>query len=94
MEQADTAKMSRGVRRTYAVLGTCGHLARMVVFGISGYGLLIAAIEFEPHKAVGLDGALNELTRSAEGPLLLGIVAAGLICFAAYSIADARYRKI
>ncbi len=93
-EQADSAKMSQTVKRAYAVLGACGHLARMVVFGLSGYGLLIAAIEFEPHRAVGLDGALNELARSSEGPLLLGIVAAGLICFAAYSIADARYRKI
>jgi hypothetical protein len=28
------------------------------------------------------------------GPLLLGIVAAGLIAFALYSLSDARYRKI
>jgi len=65
MEQADTARMNRGVRRTYAVLGTCGHLARMVVFGLSGYGLLIAAIEFEPHRAVGLDGAQRRRATAA-----------------------------
>jgi hypothetical protein len=28
------------------------------------------------------------------GPVLLGIVAAGLIAFALYSLSDARYRKI
>lgn len=94
MEQADTARMSPRVKGAYTVLGSSGHLARMVVFGLSGYGLLVAAIDFAPHKAVGLDGALSELARSSEGPLLLGVVAAGLICFAAYSIADARYRKI
>jgi len=30
----------------------------------------------------------------ADGPVLLGAVAVGLIGFALYSIADARYRKI
>jgi hypothetical protein len=36
---------------------------------------------------------LNVLT-SSYGPFLLGVVAAGLIGFALYSIADARYAKI
>jgi hypothetical protein len=31
---------------------------------------------------------------SSYGPFLLGVVAAGLIGFALYSIADARYAKI
>jgi hypothetical protein len=37
---------------------------------------------------------LRKLARSSDGPLLLGVVAAGLIAFAMYSIADARYRKL
>src|SRR5665213_2865091 len=52
-----------------------------------GKALLIA-------MAVGLDGALNKLSHNSYGPFLLGVVAAGLIGFALYSIADARYRKI
>jgi hypothetical protein len=66
----------------------------MVVFGLIGYGLIKAAIDYDPHSAIGLDGALNELAQQSYGPVLLGVVAAGLIAFALYSIADARYRKI
>jgi hypothetical protein len=43
---------------------------------------------------VGLDGALSRLAHASYGPTLLGIVAAGLIGFAAYSIVDARYRRV
>ena len=43
---------------------------------------------------MSLDGALAALGQASYGPVLLGIVAAGLIGFAAYSIADARYRKV
>ena len=66
----------------------------MVVFGLVGYGLIKAAVNYDPHKAIGLDGALSKLSHLSYGPLLLGVVAAGLIGFALYSIADARYRKI
>ncbi len=66
----------------------------MVVFSLIGYFLIRAAIDYDPDKAVGLDGALATLGGASYGPILLGVVAAGLIGFAAYSIADARYRKV
>jgi Domain of Unknown Function (DUF1206) len=94
MEEAETAKMNARVRRAYQAAGVFGHLARMVVFGLTGYGLIAAAVEFDPHRAVGLDGALRELASNSYGPYLLGVVAAGLIGFGLYSIADARYRKV
>ena len=81
--------MSRAVEHGYTALGVFGHLARMIVFALTGYGLLSAAIEFDPKKAKGLDGALAELAHASYGPLLLGVVAAGLVGFALYSIADA-----
>ena len=37
---------------------------------------------------------LTALGQASYGPLLLGIVAAGLMGFAAYSMVDARYRKV
>ena len=75
-------------------IGTIGHLARMVVFGLIGVFLIAAAVDYNPHKAVGLDGALAKLAHQAYGPVLLGVVAAGLIAFALYSLSDARYRRI
>jgi hypothetical protein len=66
----------------------------MVVFGLVGVFLIKAAVDYNPDKAVSLDGALAKLAHASYGPLLLGIVAAGLIAFGAYSLSDARYRRI
>jgi hypothetical protein len=94
LDTSKTEEMSREVKRGFTAIGVFGHLARMVVFGLIGYGLIKAAIDYDPRKAIGLDGALNKLSHNSYGPFLLGVVAAGLIGFALYSIADARYRKI
>ncbi len=86
--------MSREVKRAFIAIGVFGHLARKVVFGLISYGLLKAAIRYDPRTTIGLDGALNKLAHNSYGPLLLGVVATGLIGFALYSIADARDAKI
>lgn len=93
-EEARTEQMSTGVRHAYSAAGVFGYLARMVVFLLAGYGLIKAALDYNPRSAVGLDGALQKLAHSTYGPALLGIVAAGLIGFALYCIADARYRRL
>ncbi len=59
-----------------------------------GVFLVKAAVEFDPSNAVGLDGALRKLAQASYGPFFLGLVAAGLIAFGLYSLADARYRRI
>jgi hypothetical protein len=64
------------------------------VFSLMGYFLVRAAIAFDPDKAVGLDGALAKLATASYGPVLLGVVASGLLGFAAYSALDARYRRV
>jgi len=94
LEDSKTAEMSYSGERAFTAIGVFGHLARMVVFGLVGYGLIKAAQDYDPQKAIGLDGALNQLAHESYGPVLLGVVAVGLIGFALYSIADARYRKI
>jgi hypothetical protein len=94
LEDSKTEEMSERVRKAFTALGVFGFLARMVVFGLIGYFLFKAAIDFDPGKAVSLDGALAKLGQASYGPILLGIVAAGLIGFGAYSFADARYRKV
>ena len=94
LEDSKTEQMSESVQRAFTALGVVGHVARGVVFGLVGWFLLRAAIDFDPDKAVGLDGALGKLAHTSYGPVLLGVVAAGLLAFGCYSIADARYRKV
>ena len=75
-------------------VGILGHLARGVVFGLVGAFLVKAAWQFDPKEAVGLDGALLELSQQPYGPILLGVVAAGLFAFGLFCIVQAKYRKI
>jgi Domain of Unknown Function (DUF1206) len=94
LHDSKTEKMRPTVRKWITWIGTLGHLARMVVFGLIGVFLIKAAVDYNPAKAVGLDGALAKLANHSYGSVLLGIVAAGLIAFALYSLSDARYRRI
>jgi len=94
LDDSKVEEMGPAVKQWISRLGTVGHLARMVVFGLVGVFLIKAAIEFNASKAVGLDGALAKVVHRSYGPVLLGIVAAGLIAFALYSLSDARYRRI
>lgn len=94
LEDSDTGRLSARGRRAFTTLGVAGHLARAVTFALVGYGLIMAAIDYSARAAVGIDGALQKLSHSSDGPLLLGIVAVGFIAFAAYSILDARYRRV
>jgi hypothetical protein len=51
-------------------------------------------VNFDPHDAVGLDGALQKLAHHSYGSALLGFTAAGLIAYAVYCFVDARYRDV
>ncbi len=94
LEDSKTGEMSPQVRKGFTTLGVVGYSARMVVFALIGYFLIRAALNYDPDKAVALDGALAHLGQAPYGPVLLGIVAAGLLCFGTYSIIDARFRKV
>jgi hypothetical protein len=94
LDDSKTEEMSSAVRKWITWIGTFGHLARTVVFGLVGIFLIKAAVDYNPNKAVGLDGALAKLANHSYGEWLLGVVAGGLIAFGLYSLSDARYRRI
>lgn len=94
LEESKTEEMSPLVRTWIGRIGTVGHLARAVVFGLIGAFLVKAAVEYDPNTAIGLDGALAKVANQSYGSVLLGIVALGLIAFALYSLSDARYHRI
>jgi hypothetical protein len=94
LDELKTEKMSRGMETWITWIGTIGHVARAVVFGLIGWFLLKAAYEYDANEAVGLDGALTKILKAEYGPWLLGLVAAGLVAFGVYSISEARYRRI
>ena len=94
LEYSKTAQMSEGILKAFTALGRVGLVSRAVAFGLIGIFVLKAAIDYTPKDAVGIDGALARLTQESYGTTVLSVVAAGLIAFGIYSVADARYRKI
>ena len=88
------ATLRAQVKKAAIFLGRLGYGALGVVFTIIGFFLIVAAVQFNPHKAKGLDTALSELLHLPFGPVLLGIVALGLIAYGVYSLVEARYRRL
>jgi hypothetical protein len=87
----DELRVDGSARRLVEPLGVVGHVARGVVFALVGVFLMKAAVEYDPSEAEGLDGALARLADQPYGQVLLGLAAAGLLAYAAYCVADARY---
>jgi hypothetical protein len=93
-ERLQTSAMSSLEQRFAIWAGRAGHVARGVTFGIMGLFLVLAAFRQEPGEAKGLAGALNTLATQPYGPLLLGVVAIGLVQYGLYMFVEARYRRI
>lgn len=72
--------------------GRLGLAARGVVFSMMGWFFITAARQHDASEASGLEGVLNELAASGQGPWLLGIVAIGLMAYAVFCFVKARYR--
>jgi hypothetical protein len=86
--------MSHTARKWGGRVGALGHLARAVVFALVGIFVVKAALDYNPKDAIGIDGALQKLAHASYGPYLLGLTAAGLMCYGLYCFVDARYRDV
>jgi hypothetical protein len=87
-------EMSETERTWGGRAGVAGHLARAVVFSMIGIFVTKAAVDYNPNDAIGFDGALQKLANASYGPYLLGLTAAGLLCYGLFCLVDARYRDV
>jgi hypothetical protein len=94
LDDLKTRRMSKREERWFTAVGVFGHLARAVVFALVGVFLIRAAYQYDPDEAIGLDGALAKLAGESAGPLLLGIVAFGLLAYGLFCFVQARYREV
>lgn len=92
-EDLDVSTASPAVRRLTIRLGQVGYPALGVAYGVVGALIVVAAVHVDPNKATGLDAALKTLAAQPYGTILLGLVAAGLVCFGVYCMFDARFRR-
>ncbi|MFF4651666.1 DUF1206 domain-containing protein [Streptomyces sp. NPDC001380] len=94
MKKMETGRMSAKEERAVEVLGAAGGVARGVVFATAGVFAVVAAVQFDPDKAKGVDDTLRSFTQTPAGPWLLVVVAVGLVLFGVFSFACARRRKV
>ena len=98
--EAYRAKFAEHLRRdllartAVTTAGRLGYAARGVVFVLVGWFAIRAALTENPEAAGGTGQALRALQEQSYGPLLLGVVAAGLLLFGLFGIVEARYRQI
>lgn len=93
-KRLDTAEMGPVMGSAVEVVGTVGLIARGVVTGLAGYLLVKAAMDYDPSKAVGLDGTLKAIAAQTYGQVLLTVTAVGVMAYGLYSFAEARYREL
>ncbi|MFS0850966.1 DUF1206 domain-containing protein [Novosphingobium panipatense] len=75
-------------------LGRAGYAARAVVFAITGWLIISAALAHDGSRAGGLGEALDRLGSQPGGALLLALMGVGLGLFGAFSLVEARYRVL
>jgi hypothetical protein len=93
-EHLDLSELGPGARSAVINLGKVGYVARGIVFSLVGVLVVAAAVTFDPDKARGMDAALRQVAVQPYGPWLLSLMALGLMCFGAYSLAESRYRRL
>ena len=94
LKKIDTASMTKRTREVVTTLGLAGGTARGVIFAAAGVFVLVAAVQFNPHQAKGMDATLRAFARTPAGPWLLVLVAVGVILFGGFSFASARWRRL
>jgi len=94
LEDLRTAEMSARARQIVEWLGRVGGIARGIVFATAGVFLVVAAVRVQPGEAKGIDSSLRALAATQAGPVVLVLVAAGLVMFGLFSWCEARWRKI
>jgi hypothetical protein len=90
----DTGRMSPTTFKAVRRLGQVGYVARGIVFGLVGIFVCKAAMDYQPDKASGFDVALKSIAGAPFGQFLLVMAGLGLVCFGAYCVAEARYRRL
>ncbi|WP_091464101.1 DUF1206 domain-containing protein [Micromonospora inyonensis] len=89
-----TGEMDARTRQLARRLGVAGYVAKGTAYAIAGILVVVAAINYDPEKARGLDAALRTLREQSYGPILLALVALGIAAFGAFCFVQSRYRKV
>tara|TARA_R100000789_G_scaffold71298_1_gene67050 strand:+ start:211 stop:984 length:774 start_codon:yes stop_codon:yes gene_type:complete len=80
-------------RKTIKNTGYLGLIARGIIFAVLAYIFLRGALASNTSNMKGTTDAFSFLQESQYGSWLMGVVAAGFVCYSIYVFMLARYRK-
>ena len=89
----DIAAPTGKTGRTVSIIGRVGYIAKGIAISVVGILFCVAAITSDPSEATGLDGALKTLVELPFGPVILTVVAFGLMAYGVYCFARAKYER-
>jgi hypothetical protein len=92
-EDLDLAGASPSERKAAIRLGQVGYPALGAAYVLVGLLIVVAAVQYDPNKATGLDVALKTLAGQPYGQIMLTVIAAGLAAYGLYGLLDARFRR-
>ncbi len=87
-------QLSASQQRWITRMGRFGMAARGLIFALVGVFLLLAALQNNPSQAKGFDAVLMTILQQPYGPLLVGVIAIGLIGFGIYSAMSGFWLKL
>jgi hypothetical protein len=87
-------QMSAHVQLAARSTGIAGDLARGCSILLVAAYAVAAAVTNDPAQARAVDAALQSLVGVPGGRELLGLIGAGMLAFAVYSVFEARYRRL
>lgn len=90
----DRGRVPKWARRLLPVVGAVGYVARGAVLALVGWFVAGAALHFDAGEAVGVAGALGNLSDDLRGRFALSAIAFGLFSFGVFSFVESRYRKV
>ena len=88
------SRVKAAARKLITRLGMVGYTAKGLAYGVAGVLFIVAAVQYDPDKARGLDAALRALAEQSYGSWLLLITALGFAAYGLFAIAESRYRKV
>ncbi|WP_309648213.1 DUF1206 domain-containing protein [Nocardioides sp.] len=90
MEKIDGKDTSGNTGSAFKWLGKAGYAAKGASIGVIGALFVYAAATHEAQKSGGLDQALHEILQQPFGPVLLTLVALGIVAYGLFAFARAK----
>lgn len=94
VDDIESDDLGRTTRRALTALGGAGTMARASMLAIVGALFILAAWQYDPSEAAGLDQSLRTMTEGPFGRVLIAMASVGLAAGGVFDIATFHRRRL